>query len=56
LTTNLPNALTPLLIGVRGVTLLVPVGGGLYWLLAAAVAGLLGGVVSAWLLLVKITA
>jgi hypothetical protein len=26
------------------------------WLLAAAVAGLLGGVVSAWLFLVKITA
>jgi hypothetical protein len=51
-----PNALTPLLIGVGGVTLPVHAGGGFYWLLAAAVAGLLGGVVSAWLFLVRITA
>ena len=50
-----PNALTPLLISVGGITLLVHAGGGLYWLLAAAVASLLGGVVSAWLFLVKIT-
>jgi hypothetical protein len=45
----------PLLLAV-GVTLLLHAGGGLYWLLAVAVAGLLGGVVSAWLFLVKITA
>jgi hypothetical protein len=51
-----PNLITPLLIGLGGVTLLVHAGGGLYWLLAAAVAGLLGGVVSAWLFLVKMTA
>jgi hypothetical protein len=51
-----PNALTPLLIGLGGVTLLLEAGGGLYWLLAAAVASLLGGVVGAWLFLVKITA
>jgi len=50
-----PNLVTPLLIGVGGVTLLVHPGGGLYWLLAAAVASLLGGVVSAWLFLVKVT-
>ena len=50
-----PNAVTPLLIGVGGITLFVHAGGGLYWLLAAAVASLLGGVVSAWLFLVKIT-
>src|SRR5262245_48611826 len=50
-----PNTLTPLLIGIGGVTLLVHAGGGLYWLLAAAVASLLGGVVSAWLFLAKVT-
>ena len=33
-----PNTLTPLLIGVGGVTLLLQARGGLYWLLAAAVA------------------
>ena len=50
-----PNTLTPLLIGVGGVTLLLRAGGGLYWVLAAAVASLLAGVVSAWLVLVKLT-
>jgi hypothetical protein len=50
-----PNTVTPLLIGIGGVTLLVHAGGGLYWLLAAAVASLLGGVVTAWLFLVKVT-
>jgi uncharacterized membrane protein len=50
-----PNTLTPLLIGIGGVTLMVHTGGGLYWLLAAAVASLSGGVVSAWLFLVKVT-
>ena len=38
-----------------GITLLVHAGGGLYWLLAATIASLLGGVVSAWLFLVKVT-
>jgi hypothetical protein len=51
-----PNTVTPLLTAIGGVSLLVQAGGGLYWLLAAAVAGLLGGVVSAWLFLVKVTA
>jgi hypothetical protein len=50
-----PNAGTPVLIGVGGVTLLLHTGGGLYWLLAAVVASLLGGVVSAWLFLVTLT-
>jgi hypothetical protein len=50
-----PNAVTPLLIGVGGITLLLEAGGGLYWLIAAAVASLLSGVVGAWLFLVKLT-
>jgi hypothetical protein len=50
-----PNTLTPLLIGVGGVTLLLQAGGGLYWLIAAAVASLLGGVVGSWLFLVKLS-
>ena len=50
-----PNAGTPVLIGVGGATLLLHTGGGLYWLLAAVVASLLGGVVSAWLFLVTLT-
>jgi hypothetical protein len=31
-------------------------GGGLYWLIPAMASSLLGGVVSAWLFLVKVTA
>jgi uncharacterized membrane protein len=42
-----PNTLTPLLIVIGGVTLLAHAGGGLYWLVAAAIASLLGGVASA---------
>jgi hypothetical protein len=38
-----------------GLTFLVKAGGGLYWLVPAAVASLLGGVVNAWLFLVKVT-
>ena len=51
-----PNALTTVLLGVAGgLTLLVKAGGGLYWLIPAAVASLAGGVVSAWLFLVGLT-
>ena len=50
-----PNALTTVLVGVAGLTLLVKAGGGLYWLIPAAVASLAGGVVSAWLFLVGLT-
>ena len=50
-----PNALTTVLIGVGGLTLLVKAGGGLYWLIPAAVASLAGGVVNAWLFLVGLT-
>ncbi|HUK72617.1 MAG TPA: hypothetical protein VLW50_28280 [Streptosporangiaceae bacterium] len=50
-----PNTVTAVLVAVAGLTLLLKAGGGLYWLIPAAVASLLGGVVSAWLFLVKVT-
>jgi hypothetical protein len=50
-----PNTITAALVGVAGVTFLVKAGGGLYWLIPATVASLLGGVVNAWLFLVKVT-
>ena len=46
---------TAVLVGVAGPTLLLHAGGGLYWLIPAAVASLAGGVVNAWLFLVKVT-
>jgi hypothetical protein len=50
-----PNAITAVLVGVAGLTFLLKTGGGLYWLIPAAMASLLGGVVNAWLFLVKAT-
>ncbi len=50
-----PNTITAVLVGVAGITLLLKAGGGLYWLLPAAAASLLGGVINAWLFLVKVT-
>jgi hypothetical protein len=50
-----PNAITAVLVGVAGLTFLLKAGGGLYWLIPAAMASLLGGVVNAWLFLVKLT-
>jgi len=41
------------LVGVAWLTFLVKAGGGLYWLIPAAVTSLLGGVVNAWLFLVR---
>ena len=49
-----PNLITAALVGVAGVSLLAKAGGGLYWLIPAVVAGLLGGVVNAWLFLTKV--
>jgi hypothetical protein len=49
-----PNTITAILVGVAGATLLVRAGGGLYWLIPAAVASLVGGVVNAWLFLVRV--
>jgi hypothetical protein len=50
-----PNMITSVLVGVAGLTFLARAGGGLYWLIPAVVASLLGGVVNAWLFLVKLT-
>jgi hypothetical protein len=47
-----PNTVTAILVGVAGLTLLVRAGGGLYWLIPAVAASLIGGVVNAWLFLV----
>jgi hypothetical protein len=51
-----PNSLTSILIGVAGITFLVKAGGGLYWMIPAVLAGLIGGVVNAWLFLIKVPA
>ena len=48
-----PNAITSLLYGVAGLTLLLAAGGGLYWLIPAGIFSLVGGVVNAWLFLVR---
>jgi hypothetical protein len=39
-----PNTITAVLVGVAGATVLVGAGGGLYWLVPAAIASLIGGV------------
>lgn len=49
-----PNSITAVLVGVAGLTFLLRAGGGLYWLIPATVASLVGGVVNAWLFLVKV--
>lgn len=50
-----PNTITAVLVGVAGLTFLLKAGGGLYWLIPAAVTSLIGGVVNAWLFLVRVT-
>jgi hypothetical protein len=49
-----PNMLTALLVAVAGITFLVKAGGGLYWLIPAVAASLVGGVINAWLFLIKV--
>ena len=51
-----PNLITAVLVGVAGVTLVIRAGGGLYWLIPAVLAGLVGGVINAWLFLVRMPA
>jgi hypothetical protein len=50
-----PNTITAVLVGVAGLTFLMKAGGGLYWLIPAAMASLVGGVINAWLFLVRVT-
>ena len=49
-----PNTITAVLVGVAGLTFLLKAGGGLYWLIPAAVTSLAGGVVNAWQFLVSV--
>jgi hypothetical protein len=49
-----PNTITAVLVGVAGVTLLVGVGGGLYWLIPSVAASLVGGVANAWVFLIRV--
>ena len=49
-----PNTITAVLVGVAGITFMLKAGGGLYWLIPAAVASLAGGVINAWLFLVRL--
>ena len=49
-----PNTITAVLVGVAGLTFLLKAGGGIYWLILAVLAGLVGGVINAWLFLVKV--
>jgi hypothetical protein len=50
-----PNMITAVLVGMAGLTFLLNVDGGLYRLIPATVTSLLGGVINAWLFLVKLT-
>ncbi len=49
-----PNSVTAVLVGVAGVSYLVTAGGGLYWMIPATLAGLIGGLINAWLFLIKV--
>jgi len=50
-----PNTITAVLVALAGATFLAKAGGGLYWLIPAFLASLVGGVVNAWLFLVNLT-
>ena len=52
---ELADWIPSVLVGVAGLTFLVKAGGGLYWLIPAAMASVAGGVVNAWLFLVRLT-
>jgi hypothetical protein len=49
-----PNAVTMGLVAIAGITFLLKAGGGLYWLIPAFIASLVGGVIDAWLFLLKV--
>jgi hypothetical protein len=49
-----PNMVTAVLTGIAGLTFLLKAGGGLYWMIPAVLAGLIGGVINAWLFLIKV--
>jgi hypothetical protein len=49
-----PNSVTAVLVAAAGLTFLLKAGGGLYWMIPAVLAGLVGGVINAWLFLVRV--
>ena len=49
-----PNMVTAVLTGIAGFSFLLKAGGGLYWMIPAVLAGLVGGVINAWLFLIKV--
>jgi hypothetical protein len=51
-----PNTVTAVLVGVAGLSFLLKAGGGLYWMIPAVLTGLVGGVINAWLFLVRMPA
>jgi hypothetical protein len=50
-----PNTLTSVAIAFAGISKLVGVGGGLYWLVPAVILALIGGVVNTWLFLIRLS-
>jgi hypothetical protein len=51
-----PNTVTAVLVGVAGLSFLLTAGGGLYWMIPAVLASIVGGVINAWLFLVRVPA
>ena len=49
-----PNSITAVLVGIAGLTYLLKAGGGLYWMIPAVLASLVGGVINAWLFLIRV--
>jgi hypothetical protein len=45
---------TAVLAGIAGLSFVLKAGGGLYWMIPAVLASLVGGVINAWLFLVKV--
>jgi hypothetical protein len=49
-----PNLVTAVLVLITGLSFLLKAGGGLYWLIPTVLASFIGGVINAWLFLLKV--
>jgi hypothetical protein len=49
-----PNTVTAVLVCIAGLSFLLKAGGGLYWMIPAVLASLVGGVINAWLFLIEV--
>jgi hypothetical protein len=49
-----PNAITAVLVGVAGISVILRAGGGLYWLIGAVATSLIGGVITTWIFFVRL--